>query len=162
MTSKRFVVLAGLLAGALILPGVPTSAEVHRDEGPNHWRNGDHQKQDQDQRDGHHFRRVVDHGRHRHHHKTEKRKGFTAIRGARKEVQQDRKELRSDNRELRKDRTELRRDIRNGASKQEIFQDRQEIRGDFKEIAKDRKEMQQDQARLETTRRELKADLRKK
>ena len=147
MTSKKFVVLAGLLAGTLILPGIPASADVHKDRGSHRWRNGDRGKYD------HHANRG-------HHNKPEIRKDFADIRGARKEIRQDRKELRSDYQELRKDRAELRRDIRNGASKQEIFQDRQEIRGDFKEITKDRNELQQDQARLGTARRELKADLR--
>jgi hypothetical protein len=55
----------------------------------------------------------------------------------------------------------LRRDIRNGASQQEIFKDRQEIRDDLKEIGKDRKELVKDQGTLQSARRELKADLHK-
>jgi len=160
MTRTKFAAFAGLLAGVLILPTVPVSADMQKNEAPNQWRSSEQRRPDHD-RDEHHFRRNAHHDR-RGHHKPERQKDFHAVGGAKKEVRHDRKELHSDNRELRKDRAELRRDIRNGAGKQEIFQDHREIRGDFKEIAKDRNELQQDQAKLETARRELKADLHKR
>src|SRR4030095_10183994 len=72
------------------------------------------------------------------------------------------RKLRGDYQELRKDRAELRRDIRNGASKAEIYRDRQEIRADVKEIRKDRTELRHDQGTLQSARRELSADLRKR
>ena len=160
MSNKRVAALGGLL-GVLMSLSAPISA--HSKSVNERCLNGRHEKWEHNgwRRDG---RSCYDvrHDNRGHHNKKDVRKDFGAIRSARKEVAQDRQELRGDYQELRKDRAELRRDLRSGASQKEIFQDRQEIRGDFKEITKDRKELQQDQARLETTRRELKADLRKK
>ena len=102
MKSKKFAVFAGLLAGALILQGVPVSAEVHRNEAPNHWRSGEHRKPDHD-RDERNFRRDAHHDRRSHHHKPTKRKDFTGVRGAKKELRQDRNKLETARRDVRED-----------------------------------------------------------
>jgi chromosome segregation ATPase len=162
MTDHKTILAGGLLAGVLIC--APASADSHKFERQHRVENGHHEKwrANQNRRDDHRFVRDVPRDNRGHHNKPVIRKDFSDIRAKRKEIQQDRKELEGDYQELRKDRAELRRDIRNGTSQKEIFQDRQEIRSDLKEIAKDKQELQQDQNKLQTFRRELKADLRKK
>lgn len=191
MNRSKTLILTGLLAGSLAIPGIIVAAEA-KDGVENHgqhkgWEKDHSKKFDRSQHDrrdfGHNQRDLHRNGRwddHRgrpvnysrrhdgrfdnrgHHNKPEIRQDFKDIRATRKEVQQDRAELRKDYAELRKDRMELKRDLRNGAGKAEILKDRQEIRDDLKEIAKDRGELRADQGRLDAARQELKNDLRKR
>lgn len=177
------VIIAGLFAGALLVPTLPAIADArdgdHRHEWQEHkgkkyghykkhhvkrghWEDRGrfgrrHGRYDRD--DYRHHARFEGRGRHN---KAEIRQDIKDVRNARKEVHQSRMELRKDYAELRRDRAELRRDIRNGASREEIRQGRQEIRNDLKEIRESRSELRQDQARLDAARRELKSDLRKR
>jgi hypothetical protein len=171
------VVLAGLFAGALLVPTLPATADA-RDGDKHEWHENKGKKY------GHYKKRHVKrsrwndrpyHGRYEHRrnarydrrhygqrNRAEIRQDFKDVRNARKEVHQSRTELRKDYAELRRDRAELRRDIRNGASKAEIRQGRQEIRNDLKEIRESRAELREDQAKLDAARRELKSDLRRR
>ena len=188
MKRTNKIIIAGLLAGSLVLPS--TVVTVNADEG--HENHGQHKgwekhpgkkfdRSEHDKRDFHrngrwddHDRRDVRHDIHHdrrhdgridnrgHHNKPEIRKDFKDVRNARNEVKQDRVDLRNDRGELNKDRAELRKDIRNGASKKEIAGDRREIREDLTKISKDRAELRKDQTTLNTARQELKTDLRKR
>jgi hypothetical protein len=178
MKNLRNIILGGIVTGVLIVPVGPAAADTNNGSRHYQFRRSDHQGKwgHYERRDGyrgrgrdhysrdpkHDYRRDVRHDNRGHHNKPEIRQDFKDIRNARNEVKQDRRELRGDFQELRRDRAELRRDIRNGASKEEIFKDRQEIRDDFREIRKDRTEFRQDQARLDSARREIKSDLRKR
>ncbi|HEX9452757.1 MAG TPA: hypothetical protein VGA27_00320 [Candidatus Binatia bacterium] len=191
MKRSSTFILAGFLAGSLVVPGLWANAEA-KDGVENHgqhkgWDKGHGNKVDDsthdrrdfghnqrfDHRDGrwdNHRRYPVRHDvRHDgrfdnrgHVNKPEIRSDFKDIRNARTEVKQDRGELRKDYTELRKDRLELRKDIRSGASKSEILADRKEIRGDVSEIRNDRVELRKDQNTLGSARQELKSDLRKR
>jgi hypothetical protein len=191
MNRSKTLILTGLLAGSLAIPGIIAIADA-KDGVENHgqhkgWENGHSQKFDRsehdrrdfghDQRDIHRDGRWDEHRKrpvnaaHRHdgridnrghHNKPEIRQDFKDIRNSRNEVKQDRVELRKDRIELNKDRAELRRDLRNGANKAEILKDHQEIRGDLREIRGDRVELRKDQNTLSTARQELKSDLRKR
>jgi len=70
-----------------------------------------------------------------------------------KAIQNNRDQLSKQHAELRKDRAELRRDIRSGASKDEIRNDRKEIRDDWTQIHNTRREIASDKAKLEAARR---------
>ena len=188
MKRTNKIILAGLLAGSLVLPSITVTAnadEGHENHGQHkgwekqHGKKFDHSEHDRrdlhrnDRWDDHHRRDVrhaIRHDRRHdgridnrgHHNKPEIRKDFKDIRNARNEVKQDRVDLRKDYTELSKDRAELRKDIRNGASKTEIAGDRRELREDLAKISKDRAELRKDQTTLNTARQELKNDLRKR
>lgn len=84
------------------------------------------------------------------------------VREARQELREDREQLQKNRDELIKDRAELRKDIRSGASRKEIVQDRREIREDLGKIADSKREVNQSQNKLDSTRQELRDDLRKR
>ena len=147
MKNLRTIILSAMVAGVLIVPGTSARADAKDGKEYSHFRKTDQHgkwKGDHGRRDGYHERGRDQHGRYDKHNY--------------------RRDVRHDNRghhnkpEIRQDF----KDIRNGASKEEIFRDRQEIRADVKEIGNDRRELRQDQNTLQSARRELKADLRKR
>jgi chromosome segregation ATPase len=177
MKNLRKIILTAIVAGVLVVPGVPASADSKDGNGHHHFRKHDEHvrwRGHHGRRDGyrgrgrdhyrrydrHHYRRNVRHDNRGHHKRAEIRQDFKDIRAARNDVQQNRRDLRADYQELRRDRAELRRDIRNGASREEIRRDRQEIRDDWREISRERGELREAEGRLQSARSELRNDLR--
>src|SRR5262245_37145776 len=183
MNRSRKIIIAGLVAGSLALPGTVVTA--HEDYGQHRGWDRNHGKRfdrwEHDRRDFHRGdwdQRYVRHDFRRddryyggrdgrwdnrgHHNNAEIRQDFRDVRAARADVRKERTDLHKDYTELRNDRAELRRDIRNGASKAEIMKDRQEIRDDWASIRKNRQELSTAEGKLDAARQELKSDLRKR
>ena len=84
------------------------------------------------------------------------------VHQARKDVREDRGQLEKNRAELSRDRAELRKDIRHGAGTSEIAQDRREIRDDVQKIDQNKRAVRQSQDKLQSSRQELKDDLRRR
>ena len=183
MNRSRKIILAGLVAASLALPGAVVTA-IAGDDHENHgqhkgWEKNHGKRFDRSVHDRRYYRRGWRDDDYRrdarydrrhdgrwdnrgHHNNAEIRQDFRDVRAARADVRKERTDLRKDYTELRNDRAELRRDIRNGASKAEIMKDRQEIRDDWASIRKNRQELSTAEGKLDAARQELKSDLRKR
>ena len=122
MKHLRTIIIGGIVAGALIVPGISAAADTkagnHDFRRNDKW--GHYERRDSYHRpgssynrryDNHNYKRDVHHDNRGHHNKPEIGQDFKDVRNARNEVKSDRKELRGDYQELRKDRG------RNGASR---------------------------------------------
>ena len=117
MRNLRTIVIGGIVAGALIVPGIPAAADTKDGNGHHNFRRNDkwghYDRRDSYHRpgsssnrryDNHNYRRDLHHDNRGRHNKPEIRQDFKDVRNVRNEVKQDRKELRGDYQELRKDR----------------------------------------------------------